>query len=161
MKTKAWILYTLMVAQALGLVALYAHHASGRDAKMIVRLEAQPTDPRDLLRGDYIILRYPGLDAVVGSAHDNQPMAATFYVTLKQTGGLWKGDEVRKGKPADGTAFLLVKSNNGYRAEYGMETYYVPEGKGRPTGKLEMEVAVHADGQAQIRQLYCDGKPWP
>lgn len=161
MKTKGWILYTLMLAQAFGLVASYAYHASGRDAKMVIRLEVAPVDPRDLIRGDYIILRYPGLDTIVNSRTVDEPLAATSYVTLKQTGNLWTGVEVRTSEPDDGTAFLLVKSNNGNHPEYGIETYYVPEGKGRPRGKLVMEVAVRADGQAQIRQLFCDGKPWP
>ena len=161
MKIRSSLLYVLMVAQALGLSALYAYHASGRDAKMVIRLEAKPADPRDLFRGDYIILRYPGLDAVVGPAYEKKPMPATFYVTLRQAGNVWTGNEMRDDKPGNEAAFLLVRSDNDYRWEYGIETYYVPEGEGRPQGKLVMEVAVHADGQAQIRQLYCDGKAWP
>ncbi len=38
--------------------------------------------------------------------------------------------------------------------------YYVAEGTGNPRGKLTVDVAVPASGQARIKQVYVDGKPY-
>ena len=48
---------------------------------------------------------------------------------------------------------------------YGIESYYVPEGEGRPiedgrnTGRVSVAVRVSESGQPQIRALMLDGAP--
>ncbi|OLB51361.1 MAG: hypothetical protein AUH99_07455 [Candidatus Rokubacteria bacterium 13_2_20CM_2_70_11] len=46
---------------------------------------------------------------------------------------------------------------------YGIERYYVPEGKGTPPRgqKLEAELALTADGRPFLRRLFVDGRPYP
>lgn len=43
---------------------------------------------------------------------------------------------------------------------YGLERYYVREGTGNPRGKLTVEAVVPASGQARIKQVFVDGKPY-
>jgi uncharacterized membrane-anchored protein len=44
--------------------------------------------------------------------------------------------------------------------EYGLERYYVREGTGNPRGKITVQAAVPDSGQAQIKQVFVDGKPY-
>jgi uncharacterized membrane-anchored protein len=44
--------------------------------------------------------------------------------------------------------------------EYGLERYYVREGTGNPRGKLTVQAVVPASGNASIKQVFLDGKPY-
>lgn len=45
---------------------------------------------------------------------------------------------------------------------YGIEHYYVREGKGTPPrGKMEAEVALTADGTPLLTRLFVNGRPYP
>ncbi|HEY8899147.1 MAG TPA: GDYXXLXY domain-containing protein, partial [Chthoniobacterales bacterium] len=53
---KRIVLYLLLAFQILGLVALYAWQSQTPGPRYL--LQTRPVDPRDLLRGDYVILGY-------------------------------------------------------------------------------------------------------
>ena len=53
---KRIVLYLLLAFQILGLVALYAWQSQAPGPRYL--LQTRPVDPRDLLRGDYVILGY-------------------------------------------------------------------------------------------------------
>jgi uncharacterized membrane-anchored protein len=156
---KRILLYVLLGLQIFGLVALYGYRASGLGAPVVL-LETVPVDPRDLLRGDYIILGYK-----IGVLPDKTPdgeswrEGETVYVTLRQNGAFWETDYVSQYDPGEGR-YICGTVRNG-RIVFDLEKYFVPEGKGRPPGKITVEVAVRPYGRAQIKQLYSDGKPWP
>jgi uncharacterized membrane-anchored protein len=44
--------------------------------------------------------------------------------------------------------------------EYGLERYYVREGTGNPRGKITVQAAVPDSGQARIKAVFVDGKPY-
>jgi uncharacterized membrane-anchored protein len=46
------------------------------------------------------------------------------------------------------------------RTEYGLERFYVREGTGQPHGTLTVEAAVPPSGNAIIRQVFIDGRPY-
>lgn len=54
---RARLLYLLLGLQVFGLVLLYGYQLSGLGYPVYM-LRTMPVDPRDLLRGDYIILGY-------------------------------------------------------------------------------------------------------
>ncbi len=142
-----------------------------------VLLQNVPVDPRDLFRGDYVVLRYE-VSTVEGYYYGQYAQGDTVYVPLIRTespGGdaTWKtagyltvepepGWEVfLKGKVADvaarqdGVARITV--------EYGIEQYFVPEATGHEietARDVKAEVAVDGFGHAVIKQLIVDGKPW-
>lgn len=51
-------------------------------------------------------------------------------------------------------------AQNTVHLEYGLERYYVREGTGNPRGKLTVQAAVPDSGQARIKEVFVDGKPY-
>lgn len=168
MKLKLLVaILTLQVAWIIGTSAV--QEVRLRHAPAIL-LETRPVDPRDLLRGNYVILNYaistlapelfePRLEAPLPGGH-------SVYVLLERRGEYFEA--VRAAleplMPAEGQVLLLGLSQPGWtagaRVEYGIERYYVPEGQGNPVGKLTVEVAVPKSGQALIKQVHLDGRPF-
>jgi uncharacterized membrane protein/uncharacterized membrane-anchored protein len=131
-------------------------------------LKTVPVDPRDLFRGDSVVLRYDISDLdlnvlspqktdfnvgdrVFVSLDNNVPAQATGITT----------------NPIKDALFLrgIVKAirDNKLSVEYGIESYFVPEHKGKEietaVGKtVEVKAAVNASGKAVIKALLMDGK---
>jgi uncharacterized membrane-anchored protein len=138
-----------------------------------VLLETQPVDPRDLLAGDFIRLNYKISD--VPSQFFTPPISAkphagtTVFVALAKRGRFYEVARASTGSldPAIGEVVLhgLVESRpwqspEVVHLEYGLERYYVPEGKGNPRGKLTVEAVVPASGNAAIKEVFVDDKPF-
>lgn len=134
-----------------------------------ILLKTQPVDPRDLFRGDYVILRYDistvSTDSLSYQGSDfkeDDKVYVLLNIDEQKIGSLANID---KNKPHEG--FFIegtVKSvyNNRLNIEYGIESYFVPEGKGkeieRNLGKIYTKVAVDDFGNAVIKSLVLDGK---
>lgn len=144
-----------------------------------VLLKTAPVDPRDFLRGDYVVLNYDissvPAQSIVGGV-PAEPGERTLWVRLKQgDGGFWSVAEsaFQPLPQQDGTVVLHTRPFYSYGAstgdsihvEYGIERYYVPEGAGRALeqarqdGDVSIAVRVSSDGTPQIRSLLVDGKP--
>ena len=154
-------IYGLLVLQLAGLSALYAYHAAGLSARPVL-VRCLPVDPRDLLRGDYIILRYE-ISRVLPD-ETNTPIVAEpdgpVFVSLKEEAGFWVIKAIGKAAPDDDSVFLRAE-RRGRELIYGLERFYVPEGKGNPPQPSTVELAVRPDGRAQIKRLFSNGQPWP
>jgi len=158
----AWILGTTLVQER----AL----ASGK----LVLLETRPVDPRDLLRGDYVILNYRISDVALDLFSPPQTNGLlpgqTVYVALEPRGQFFQVALASTNPitPADGQVVLKGRTQSWWtgnsrrtvHVEYGLERYYVREGTGRPSGKLTVEVAVPESGQGRIKQVFVDGKSY-
>ena len=139
-----------------------------------VLLRTVPVDPRDLFRGDYVVLNYEfsALDSALVTG--NWPEAEgeqRLHVELKPgTDGSWHPVSASFGPlmPSDGSViitslpFRYVPSPDHpatLRADYGIERYYVPEGKGkeleeaRNARRVMVEVRVTPDGEARLVDL--------
>jgi Predicted membrane protein (DUF2157) len=45
---------------------------------------------------------------------------------------------------------------------YGIERFYVPEGRGMlPRGRVEAEISLPSSGRALLTRLFVDGRPYP
>ena len=146
-----------------------------------VLLKTAPVDPRDLLRGDYVVLTYDislvSIDLINGPRPETGEVAR-LHVRLKPgTDGFWSvaeasfdplspedGSVVMRSQPV--TIYEWVWQNTGnLTVSYGIERYYVPEGEGKPIedgrnqGRVSVAVRVSDQGQAQIRALMLDGEP--
>lgn len=146
-----------------------------------VLLKTAPVDPRDLLRGDYVILTYDVSTIPTASVTGTRPEAgslAYLHVRLKPgADGYWIVSEASFDPLAAeaGSVVLLSQPMTIYDWEwsnaenltvsYGIERFYVPEGEGRPIedgrnqGRVSVAARVSEDGQAQIRALMLDGEP--
>ena len=155
----AWILGTTFVEER-GL-------ASGT----VVLLETRPVDPRDLLRGDYIILNYKISDiplSLFSPAQTNAlPAGTPVYVGLEKQGDFYEAAKASTKPIASAAGQVVLRgrtqawwSETNVHLEYGLERYYVSEGHGNPQGKITVQAAVPSSGRAQIKAVLVDGKPF-
>ena len=134
-----------------------------------VMLKTRPVDPRDLFRGDYVILNYEmstldrnSLPTDAANFTENDKV----YVTLNKQENYGIPSGIYKNQPKEG---LFIKGtvknvrDSQVTIEYGIESYFVPEGKGweiqRQSGRtLEVKVAIDKFGNAGIKTLLVDGQ---
>jgi uncharacterized membrane-anchored protein len=133
-----------------------------------------PIDPRSLFRGDYVQLNYD-VSRVPGRLIEGRPRRgeAVYVALARGADGVWtpiKAAPVHDGGGgADGIVLkgrLEHRWSDGHDAlvRYGIESYFVPEGKGRELEalardkKLAAVVAVDARGNAAIKGLMIDGR---
>ncbi len=135
-----------------------------------ILLKTKPIDPRDLFRGDYVILNY---DISTVSTNDFDIKSSDFeeedniYISLNiddEKVGTIKN--IHKKKPNDEMFFIkgTVKKiyNTSLSVEYGIESYFVPEGEGKviekELGEIYTKVAIDNFGNAVIKSLVLDGE---
>jgi len=137
-----------------------------------IRLAVVQRDPRDLLRGDYVTLNYAISDVPLHLFAGPRPSSGgrRVWVLLEPRGAVWEAVaaslERARLSLAPGqrviVGTLLWGGPRGARVEYGIERYYVPEGKGTPPGgRIEAEVRLTADGRPHLARLFVDGRPYP
>ncbi|RME61042.1 hypothetical protein D6779_00875 [Candidatus Parcubacteria bacterium] len=150
-----------------------------------VILKIEPVDPRDILRGDYVAFRYniSNLDPYL-FGNEQVRDGDTVYVILRRSGKYWTAQRAQKTKPtADDQVFIKGKVvsgglksrsdpfSDGYfrgssiHVVYGIEEYYIPEGSGSEfnfggSGAFA-KISVDRNGNAALKQIYVNGKPWP
>ena len=124
-----------------------------------VLLETRPVDPRDFLRGDYVILDYKISDVPeellpgeVFQEDDKYDAKYPVYVTLGlDSGGVASVSGISPRRPSDG---IYLKGRLGrswadrYSIDYGLGAYYVPEGTG-----LELESAIRGEDETVLADV--------
>jgi len=173
MKLKLLILVlALQSAWLLGTVAVQEHaFATGK----VIQLETVRVDPRDLLRGDYLILNYKISDVPTNlfapPVNKDLPAGTRIYVALAPATNQFyivARASTNELVPAGGEVVLRGQSawtrwnapTNSIHVEYGLERFYVAEGTGNPTGKLTAQVVVPASGRGRVKEVFVDGKPY-
>lgn len=134
-------------------------------------LKIEPVDPRDLLRGDYVTFQYSISNTESYLAREKEiKNGDTVYVVLRQYGKYWSIEGVQKNKPSEENIFIKGSvASGGFDARmhivYGIEQYFIPEGEGRNFSFRDKDaaarVAVDDHGNAALKQIYIDDKPWP
>jgi uncharacterized membrane-anchored protein len=152
-----------------------------------VRLEIVPVDPRDLFRGDYVVLDYRiGTVNIPVDGPTSFTRGQQVFVTLRpDASNKSKAVAISAERPAVSGTDIVISGvvsvasacqlneagvsdcKLGRRAvgvRYGLESYFVPEGEGKkieltPKALLEVVAAVAPSGQAAIKRLLIDGKP--
>ena len=159
----------LWIAIAAGMIL--SKQQTLRTGRMVV-LETVPVDPRDFLRGDYVVLRYKlsslDLNQIESKKSYYRP-GESIYVKLEPKGKFWEAVAIYEKK--DGAINgLFIKGKVKYyydkklEANYGIESYFVPEGEGRDIEKkmrgnkssVSVEVVVDSSGNALIKRVYID-----
>jgi uncharacterized membrane-anchored protein len=132
-----------------------------------ILLKTRPVDPRDLFRGDYVVLSYDisSIDlATINSDRSIFNPGEEVYVSLDDQGGCARPIKIDSVSPKDGI-FMKGKINtvygNNLTIEYGIESYFVPEGKGREIeskrGQLVVRAAADKSGNSAIKSLLPQG----
>jgi uncharacterized membrane-anchored protein len=173
---KAKLLLLVIALQTTWVVATVAFQETKFLRGQMVLLEAQPVDPRDFLRGDYVTLTYnistvPTALLQVETTNE-LPAGTTVFVRLGKQGQFdavesasltpvksERGHPVLRGQIPK-KWYFSGGPNGSLLVEYGLERFYVHEGTGQLHGKLTVEAAVPASGRGVIKQLYVDGVPY-
>lgn len=134
----------------------------------VILLKVIPVDPRDIFRGDYVVLGYdcsqipsggiPGLQGSQKYGYDDV-QGQTVYVSLapEPDGKHWRPEKYSTERPKQGK--YLRGQIQGWQIQYGIESFYVQEGKGREyenavqNHKLSAEICVTSSGAAVVRSL--------
>jgi uncharacterized membrane protein/uncharacterized membrane-anchored protein len=175
------LLWTAVVLQVATIGWMVWHHQQPGDSGERIVLRCRPVDPRDLLKGEYVILRYDfsnateaqhrALLAEFKSLHPgpkdtgsgeaqlwNLPADSTVFVPLTRTpeGTVTAGDPTLT-RPSQG---LYLQGLTRYtELRFGIEAYYVKEGNGKKwedlarKGELAAEIGVLPDGRAGLVSL--------
>ena len=149
------------LAVPLGLAGLAAADlAFGRE----LRLVAQPVDPVDIFRGNYVVLRYEFSTVTAGFTVRR---GERVCVRLHERDGAWTGDF---GIPdtGDGDTIVCGRARSDAEAgspvdvEYGIETYYASAERAQELersiarGELYAVIDLDDDGSARIERLEVD-----
>lgn len=158
--------WSIVVAQAVFLLAWAGWHEQVRAHAPVVRLKTRLVDPRDLLRGDFMILRYEISEIRPPAPVDGMAAAGAreFWVVLEPRDGFYHAVSASWARPTPSAGQIAVLGRPGARGDvvYGIESYFVPEGKGTPRFKsLEVEAAVSPSHRLYIKRLLLDGRPYP
>lgn len=137
-----------------------------------VLLKTQPVDPRDLLRGDYMRVRYEISTLDPAMLAGDRYASGDVYVELREgSDGYWQAVAIHDRREHSFEDTLLIKGQMESRSprsldiEYGIEEIFIPEGSGGdlPVGLdhvVAVEVKVDRFGNAVPRQFYVDGEPF-
>jgi uncharacterized membrane-anchored protein len=150
----------ILMLQVTGFIGLYFYHLHIEKTANTYLIKCEPVDPRDLLIGDYISLRY-AISTLPERFQELDYKNQDVYITLQPSGSGWEVQDVGKVPPAAGMPYLKGQGN-GREIKYGIERYYVPEGKGKDVpNNLYAQIAIQPGGIAQLKKLYSYGTPWP
>jgi len=181
-----WRMLAAMLVLVGGLLALVESRAGILRAGTEIRLKTVPVDPRDLFRGDYVVLSYP-ISTVDGGSRQGERgfrRGDAVFVTLGRDGeGFARATGVSRERPAAGPDLVMAgrvvstggcalndagtfdcsQGRNRLRIAYGLESYFVPQGSGRAIettdrSRIEVIAAVSSSGDAAIKRLLIDGK---
>jgi len=183
-----WVWFALaLLLQVMIIGSLVLTHYTTTVTGRPVVLKLAPVDPRDPLRGDYLTFRYDisrlrsdlFLDPSTGSA-STPTKGETVFVPLMREGTYWVavpgvssrlpgpgGDAASGYYPPDavfikGAVTEIVGSE--VHVTYGIEEYFVPEGKAAsfpPNKQGSALVVVGKDGKPLIKQVFVEGRVWP
>ena len=145
-----------------------------------VMLKTMPVDPRDLFRGDYVTLNYEigNLDMKKIPAEDSYFYnGEPVYLAMELKNGYGIPKKIYTTPPEDelyikGKISNIIYGENDeiniqeLRVDYGIESYFVPEGRGmeiekeqrREQKRVDAKVIIDKYGNAVIKSLLIDGK---
>ena len=148
-----------------------------------VTLQTRPVDPRDFLRGDYVVLNYEISSLPAGALKDTPSEGRgtpVFVKLVRGPSGFYEALSVHtQAVPvADDEVLIRGRVTHGavcgsthrlfcerLQISYGIERYFVPQGEGREIersrneGKVSVVASVTPAGRAAIKRLLLGGKP--
>lgn len=172
MKKSTKLFWALVLAQAVFLLGWAGYHEYVRQRAPVIVLKSQPVDPQDLLRGDFMILNYDISSVTVPGTAAGELPSADVWVLLEKKDRYHVVVEASTEELTPKRGQVLARGTRGYdwrtnqpgttRVAYGIEKYFVPEGKGTPRFQLlEVEVSVSPAHRLYVKQVLLDGKAFP
>lgn len=130
-----------------------------------------PVDPRDIFRGDYMVLSYQDVSRINKDLfeYDQIKRGQDVYVEINKSGDYWKAVRATDKKPKGKEIYIkgvVSSSNTGdfISVNYGIENYFIPEKTGQNidlrNSNPYIKAAVDRNGNAVLKQLYIYDKPF-
>ena len=178
MDKKRWISILIPVLILLGMTILpLMTIISGEE----ITLQTRPVDPRDIFKGDYVILSYEIEEIDLNKVEEDLKMKLTsssfpynkdLYVLLKMENGVYVVDKVTQSKPRGTSTYMKAKyryiSKDRFMevseeamliVSYSIDRYFVPENTGTELeeaarkGELVARVKI-LNGYALLSEIY-------
>ena len=172
MKT-GWRIILIALLQTLALAGMVGAKQWTLSTGRPVVLDLRPVDPRSLFSGDFVILNYDINRLAINSIQvDKEEIfrRQPIYVRLIEKEDRWQAVSAHPDLPLAGDDEVVLRGQVEWinsaeiRVKYGIEAFYVPEGKGRDIEqairrtKVKAEIAVGDSGRAVLRALIIDGE---
>src|SRR5919106_837880 len=144
----------IVLAQMALLLAMVGFKEYTLRTGTVVTLQTVPVDPRSILQGDYAILQYR--IATLPPYMQDLPPATTVYVTLEEQREVWEAVDYTLSRPSSGQVFIRGSVDNRGLLDFGIGTYFVPEGTGRIIERVtdvKVRTSVDASGRAVITEV--------
>ena len=157
-KCAFWVVVAAQVLFLAGFIG-FKEYALRTGTEVI--LQTVPVDPRSLLQGDYAILDYE-IAGLPPSLRD-LPVGETAYVELFERRDVWEARQYSGPTLRFSGVFIKGRVDRPGHLDFGIGTYFVPEGTGRIIeGAQDVKVVakLDADGDAIIKEVLVDGKPF-
>ncbi len=119
----------------------------------LILLELAPVDPRSLMQGDYMQLRYKISD----ENEERTSLAKTGFCVVKQTtDGVAQKIRFQQGKtPLANNEFLIRYNFNGWQITIGAESYFFEEGQSEKYAKAKYGgIKTDREGNGVLVGLY-------
>lgn len=174
------LLFAVVAAQVIGLVVFATVRQVAVTQGREVTLQTVPVDPRSLLQGDYAILDYE--IAELPNNWDGIKIGDTVDVVLRPGPEVWRADYYLLLSKEDGASyirgpvhafprdgdlsgevFIRGRVNDRRRLDFGIGTFFVPEGTGHIVERaqdVKVVVSLSASGNAVIKTVLVDGEPF-
>ena len=153
----------VQLAVPLGMAGLAEADLAFRDE---IKLKAQPVDPLDVFRGNYVVLRYEiSRLQVTFEVQRGQRLCADLFQSEPGVYGARYAYDLppTEGKSICGRARHDARGGESVGIEYGIETYYASAERAEEIessiarGQLYVVVDLDDDGSARIERLETDG----
>ena len=151
----------IAAAQVLLLLGLIADREFTLRTGTEVVLETLPVDPRSLMQGDYAVLRYE-----IAQLPDDWKAnpGQEVYVYLEEGPEAWQAvRRVFRQDDSDKRPFIKGTVDADREIDFGIGTYFVPEGSGHiieQSNDIKVVVSVDNRGKAVIKDVLVDGEPF-
>lgn len=165
MNRRTLVFALAVAAQLLILAAIPAQKIYTRTVGKSVMLKIRPVDPYSMLSGYYVTLHYEIADpaAFTTQATDIYSGKDVYAILERREGGVWRPVSLSDSFPTDlpETRIAIRGHYAGWTYKYGIEEFYIPEGK---RGEIEqalwanrdqarVEIKVDSNGNAALVRL--------
>ncbi|WP_020395783.1 GDYXXLXY domain-containing protein [Thiolinea disciformis] len=130
-----------------------------REAGKRITFPIEGFDPRDLLSGHYLVFKV-NYEIAQGNSCPSSDINAKLCLEPEKR--VYPEDEL----PAQCTLYLPGTCNSDKQFDAGFERFYIPEQKAAQLEQLvqakraKLELSIDQYGNASIRDLLIDNKPW-
>ena len=151
----------IVLAQVLLLIGVIGQREYSLRHGTEVVLQIRPVDPRSLFQGDYAILAYEISRPPREGQFSN---GDSVYVYLEEGPESWRGVDYRHRRDSsDKRPFIKGRMGDHRDIDFGIGTYFVPEGTGyiiEDAADVKVVVSVNYRGHAIIKDVLVDGVPF-